>query len=135
MSPAGQPSLSGARKRPKAADFVDYSETVGPVKRLHVPQQPRVVIDVSDESDDGDMEMDIDSQQDGASTHRSNSPRQDRGRMIREFPPLTDTTKNKFSSSASSANSAAKNAELARKEKEIEKMYLPRLETWIRVTG
>jgi hypothetical protein len=81
------------RKRPVAADFVDYA-TKRPFGQAR--QQSSLVIDVTDESD-GDVEMDIESPGDAAaSLHQRPGP------SIRDFPPLSELAQRQYASSASS---------------------------------
>lgn len=82
------------RKRPVAADFVDYPTQA--VKRPFLPtrQDSHLVISVSDDEDDDDdddvdMEMDSAAEDSGASAQQSFSlPR--RAPSLRDYPPLTN---------------------------------------------
>lgn len=82
------------RKRPVAADFVDYPTKT--VKRPFLPsrQASSLVISVSDdedeEDDDIDMEVDSTNEDSPAPTQQTfNLPR--RGPSVRDFPPLTNS--------------------------------------------
>ncbi|KAK0730042.1 hypothetical protein B0H67DRAFT_548076 [Lasiosphaeris hirsuta] len=124
---------SNQRKRPVAADFVDYSTTVGSPKRPFGldRKEASLIIDVSDGSDDEEMDMDMESPaEDPSSTHRGGSFSQ-RGPSIRDFPPLSNPfPQRKFSSPvpisqtppAGSANIRRRETELDLKEKEIQDM-------------
>ncbi|KAL2291603.1 hypothetical protein FJTKL_11849 [Diaporthe vaccinii] len=80
------------RKRPVAADFVDYPTKI--VKRPFLPsrQASSLVISVSDdedEDDDIDMEVDSPTEDSPAPTQPTfNLPR--RGPSVRDYPPLTN---------------------------------------------
>ena len=92
---ASQPNqLAAQRKRPVAADFVEYSSIAGPSKRPFGQDRKRtaLIINVSDGSDDEDMdiEMDMESPIDEPSVSGANSFIH-QGPSIRDFPPLTDT--------------------------------------------
>lgn len=82
------------RKRPVAADFVDYPTKT--VKRPFLPsrQASSLVISVSDdedeEDDDIDMEVDSTNEDSPAPTQQTfNLPR--RGPSVRDYPPLTNS--------------------------------------------
>jgi hypothetical protein len=81
------------RKRPVAADFVEYSSVVGKVKRPFGQDrgETSLVIDVSDASDadEADAEMDVDAPNGTSLAYRPNGD----GRSIRDFPPLSDVKK------------------------------------------
>ena len=82
------------RKRPVAADFVDYPTKI--IKRPFLPsrQASSLVISVSDdedEDDDDDIDMEVDSptEDSPAPTQQTlNLPR--RGPSVRDYPPLTN---------------------------------------------
>ncbi|KAK3693649.1 hypothetical protein B0T22DRAFT_46210 [Podospora appendiculata] len=125
----GQPS--NQRKRPVASDFVDYSSTVGPPKRPFGQERKEasLVIDVSDGSDYEEMDMDMGSPVDDSSLYQTTSMATQRGPLIRDFPPLTDTlSQRQFSSPAPSSNTPPggllngkrRETELDIKEKEIQ---------------
>ncbi|KAK0628201.1 hypothetical protein B0T17DRAFT_588395 [Bombardia bombarda] len=102
MSAAQQTLSAHPRKRPVALDFVEYSSTVGPLKRPFGQdrKETSLVIDVSDASDDEEMDMDMESPvEDPSSMQNSGTPAQ-RGPSIRDFPPLTDMYSRQFSSPA-----------------------------------
>ncbi|TPX10602.1 uncharacterized protein E0L32_008488 [Thyridium curvatum] len=125
------------RKRPVASDFVDYSATVGSLKRPYGQQrhESSLVIDISDASDDEDIEMEVDSQADDADDehpHRSDGAAR-KGPSVRDYAPLSDTLPpRQYASSTSSiqtppngfsnGNNKAKEDEYSRKMKEIEEM-------------
>ncbi|KAI8275864.1 Protein red1 [Colletotrichum sp. SAR11_240] len=84
-----QAAASNQRKRPVAADFVANSQAN---KRPfgHQRQDKPFVIDVSDASDDEDIEMEITSPTDESSSfQQANTPLQ-KTASFRNFPPLTD---------------------------------------------
>ncbi|KAJ0291992.1 hypothetical protein COL940_000290 [Colletotrichum noveboracense] len=84
-----QAAASNQRKRPVAADFVASSQAN---KRPfgHQRQDKPFVIDVSDASDDEDIEMEITSPTEGSSSfQQANTPLQ-KTASFRNFPPLTD---------------------------------------------
>lgn len=80
------------RKRPVAADFVDYPTKI--VKRPFLPSQQAssLVISVSDdEDDDDDIDMEVDSPTEDSPAPAQqpfNLPR--RGPSVRDYPPLTN---------------------------------------------
>lgn len=87
-------SSQSSRKRPVAADFVDYKMSVGTPKRpFGQNRQDSFVIDISeDEESDQDVEMEVDSP--AAGSPSSSSQQVDtsgrRGPSIKDFPPLSD---------------------------------------------
>ncbi|SPN99826.1 uncharacterized protein DNG_02678 [Cephalotrichum gorgonifer] len=91
LSASGSP-LVGSRKRPVASDLND-SSAAPPYKRTfnrHYVEKP-LVINVSDESDDEDIEMDMSSPIDGpASEHTPASIPQPKSTSLRGLPPLMD---------------------------------------------
>ncbi|OHE96477.1 hypothetical protein CORC01_08240 [Colletotrichum orchidophilum] len=87
---APQPApVNNQRKRPVAADFVVNSHAN---KRSfgHTQQDKRFVIDVSDASDDEDIEMEIGSPTDEPSSTQQNDTPSLRPASFRDFPPLSD---------------------------------------------
>jgi len=121
-----------ARKRPVASDFVDYSSAPLPVKRPFGAdrREKSFVIDVSDNSDDEEMDMDMESPAESSSFNQSGASVQ-RGQSFRDFPPLTDfQTQRQFSSPVPTshtppiglANGKVRKTELDQKEKEIQEM-------------
>jgi hypothetical protein len=134
LSPNSKPSSSNHRKRPVASDFVEYaSGPPGPAKRPFDPthKQTSLIIDVSDGSDDEEMELDMDmSSPVETSPIQSSDNRTQGGPSIRDFPPLTDTfSPRQFSSPApsltppsSSVNGTRRVSELESKEKAIQEM-------------
>ncbi|EFQ26631.1 uncharacterized protein GLRG_02451 [Colletotrichum graminicola M1.001] len=84
-----QPASVTQRKRPVAADFVS---SLNANKRPFGPTQPSkpFVIDVSDASDDEDVEMEIGSPTDDpVSIQRTDTPSR-KTASFRDFPPLTE---------------------------------------------
>ena len=131
VPPPSQPV--NQRKRPVAMDFIDYSSTVGPVKRPfdRARQDSSLVIDVSD--DESDEEMDIDMDDDSLAETTTTAQRKDDSNLrvpsVRDFPPLTDTAQRQYSSPApstqtppGSGNGRKRESELDRKQKEILEM-------------
>ncbi|KAL2145552.1 hypothetical protein VTI28DRAFT_6944 [Corynascus sepedonium] len=130
----GLQNTSNQRKRPVALDFVDYSSGQGVSKRPFVQtrQETSLIIDVSDGSDDEDMEMDMDIGSPVEETLSSQSAgiSGQHGPAIRDFPPLTDTfPKRQLSSPAPSVTppggrvtSTKRTTELDLKEKAIQDM-------------
>ncbi|KAK4145038.1 uncharacterized protein C8A04DRAFT_11009 [Dichotomopilus funicola] len=133
-SPNTPQNLVAQRKRPVAADFVDYSSTAVPAKRpfAQMRQESTLIIDVSDESEDEEMdvEMEMESPVDESLPTPSNGLTGQRGPAIRDFPPLTDTLpQRQFSSPAPSVtppggrpNNTKRESELDLKEKAIQDM-------------
>lgn len=120
------------RKRPVAADFVEYSSTVGPLKRPFGQdrKETSLIIDISDASDDEEVDMDMGSPVDDHATLGS-GPFAQSGPAIRDFPPLTDGLPNRqFSSPAQSSQTPPggsiltrrRETELDLKEREIQEM-------------
>ncbi len=142
LSVSELPSSSAAtsvygRKRPVATDFNDYYSADGSLKRQFGQSRPdsSLVIDVSDGSDDNDVEMDMDSPGlvDGQSStaQRTYSPSR-KGLSFRDHPPLSDISQRNYASPSSSvptppngvSNGATrlKDEEYNQKMKEIEEM-------------
>ncbi|KAK4245591.1 hypothetical protein C7999DRAFT_16201 [Corynascus novoguineensis] len=134
LTPNGLQNTSNQRKRPVALDFVDYPSGQGVAKRPFVQarQETSLIIDVSDGSDDEDMEMDMDIGSPVEETLSSQSAgiSGQHGPAIRDFPPLTDTfPKRQLSSPAPSVTppggrvtSTKRTTELDLKEKAIQDM-------------
>ena len=132
--PNAQPNLSSQRKRPVASDFVEYSTASAPPKRPfgQARKETSLIIDVSDVSDDEEMEMEMDmgSPVDDTFPIQSASVRSQRGPAIRDFPPLSDTfPQRQFSSPTPSvtppvgpAKNKRREIELSLKEKAIQDM-------------
>lgn len=126
------PQQINQRKRPTAADFMDYPSSV---KRpsLANRQASSLVISVSDDEedeedeDDEDVEMEVDS-----ATEESPAPPQAsalllrRGPSIRDFPPLTNKSSARNLSSPQNGTSTSgfkvPQVDLQAKEEEIAKM-------------
>lgn len=95
------------RKRPVAADFVDYPTQA--VKRPFLPtrQDSSLVISVSDDEEDDDDDDDVDMEMDSAAEDSPASAQQTFGLLrkapsLRDYPPLTDRgTPRQLSSPAS----------------------------------
>lgn len=109
------------RKRPVAADFVDYP-AADSLKRPfgQKRQNSSLVIDVSDGSDDEEMDidMDMDSPDETPLTiQRSNTPGR-KGPSLAEYPPLRDLTRRNVSS-PSPATQTPPSGFLSTKEKEL----------------
>lgn len=136
LPPNAQPNPPSQRKRPVAADFVDYSS--GPSGHIKRPfgqarKETSLIIDVSDGSDDEEMDMDVEmdmgSPVEPSSTQSGGIPTQS-GPSIRDFPPLTDNfPQRQFSSPAPSLtppgslpNGKKRVTKLDLKEKEIQEM-------------
>lgn len=129
-----QPNPSSQRKRPVAADFVEYSSGSGVVKRPfgQARKETSLIIDVSDESGDEEMdiEMDMGSPVDEATPIQTSGFPAQRGPSIRDFPPLSDTFSPRRLASPvpsqtppnGSANNKWREAELDMKEKAIQEM-------------
>jgi hypothetical protein len=121
-----------ARKRPVASDFVDYPSASGPRKRPfgQERQDSSLVIDVSDASDDEDMDIDmeLDSPTETPSSMQLFNAPGRKGPSLAEFPPLRDMPRRQVSSPAPSAHAppggsmTAKEKELLAKEKAIQEM-------------
>lgn len=121
------------RKRPVASDFVDIPPTTQPNKRPFGQhrKETSLVIDVSDASEDEEMDIDAESSLEDSSSSQFGGLPSQRGPSIRDFPPLTDTPpQRQFSSPAPSSNtplgrpilSKKRETELDIKEKEIQEM-------------
>ncbi|KAK1758720.1 protein red1 [Echria macrotheca] len=123
---------TGPRKRPAAADFISYSSPEHPPKRPfgHNRKETSVIIDVSDDSDNEEMDMDMEASQEDSFT-RQGSAFASRGPAVRDFPPLTNTPPPRpFSGPVSAsktppigrASGRGKKAELDLKERAIQEM-------------
>ncbi|KAH6854859.1 hypothetical protein B0I37DRAFT_41340 [Chaetomium sp. MPI-CAGE-AT-0009] len=126
-------TLSNQRKRPVASDFVEYSTGPAPAKRpfTQARKETSLIIDVTDESDDEEMEMDMDmgSPVDETLPIQSSGTLGQRGPAVRDFPPLTDSfPQRRISSPAPSVTppggrvNSKKRTELDLKEKAIQDM-------------
>src|SRR3569833_1200610 len=127
-------STINVRKRPVASDFVDYPSAGGSLKRPFGQGRAdsSLIIHVSDDSDDEDVEMEVDSPEESqtAAPRRTDSPTR-RGLSFRDHPPLPDIPQRNYASSASSIrtppngfrNGTSREIdELERKEKQIQEM-------------
>ncbi|KAK4189769.1 protein red1 [Podospora australis] len=118
------------RKRPVAADFVDYSSAPGSLKRPFgkVRNETSLIIDLSDASDDEEMEMDMGSPVEDTSPIQSREGATSRGPSIRDFPPLPDVHRPVSSPAPSQTppgglvNGKRHHTELTLKEREIQEM-------------
>ncbi|TLD07706.1 hypothetical protein PgNI_10292 [Pyricularia grisea] len=110
---------NSSRKRPVAADFVDYSATVGTPKRPYGQhRQDSFVIDISEDSDD-DVEMEVDSPGGHSASSSSRVETPNRGPVVRDFPPLSDGTPRK---NMTRSNSNVPPAKLSRLDSDILRM-------------
>ena len=116
------------RKRPVASDFVEYSSTDTHSKRPfgQARKETSFVIDISDGSDDEEMDMDMGSPAEDLSTQAANAYP---NRSIRDFPPLSDALRQRQFSSPSNTpptglalNGRRRENELEFKEREIQEM-------------
>ncbi|KAL2015223.1 hypothetical protein VTK56DRAFT_6052 [Thermocarpiscus australiensis] len=134
MSSNAQLKPPSLRKRPVASDFVDYASAQGPLKRPfgQAHRETSLIINVSDKSDDEDVEMDMDmgSPVDESSPIKSSGILPLRKPSIRDFPPLTDTISPRRVSSpvppqtppGGPTNNRRRETELDLKEKAIQEM-------------
>lgn len=123
--------VANQRKRPVAADFMDYP--IDSIKRpsLANRQNSSLVISLSDDEDDeddddDDVEMEVDSAEDSpAPAHQSLTlPR--RGPLIRDYPPLTNRHSPRHlaspASGASSVGGRTATVDLQARERQIEEL-------------
>ncbi|KAK3985699.1 protein red1 [Cladorrhinum sp. PSN332] len=122
QSPGPQTHSTNQRKRPVAADFVEYQSATGPLKRPfgQIRKETSLIIDVSDASDDGEMDMDLGSPDEDASFPPSRVPSLPRGASIRDFPPLTPVPSQ--TPPGGHGNGKKRDTELSLKEKEIQEI-------------
>jgi hypothetical protein len=130
LTSSPQPIQSNTqRKRPVAADFVDYSSSKRPFGKERADST--LVIDVSDGSDDEmDMDMEDESQMESSSTTLRVGNTARKSVTIRDYPPLTDTLHRQYSSPGPTTfaspggqgNDKRRVIELDKKEKEIMEM-------------
>ncbi|KAK4196190.1 hypothetical protein QBC40DRAFT_11455 [Triangularia verruculosa] len=133
-SPNIQLNTASQRKRPVAADFVDYPSATGSTKRPfgQLRQEASLIIDVSDVSDDEEMDMDMGSPIDEPSSIQARDGlTSTRGLSIRDFPPLTNTLPQRQLSAPTTpshtpptgpAIGGKRHTELTIKEREIQEM-------------
>ncbi|KAK0737468.1 hypothetical protein B0T21DRAFT_286481 [Apiosordaria backusii] len=132
-SPNIQLNTASQRKRPVAADFVDYPSATGSTKRPfgQLRQQASLIIDVSDASDDEEMDMDMGSPIDEPSSIQSRDGlAPSRGPSIRDFPPLTNLPQRQLSTPTTPSHTpptgpalgGKRHTELTIKEREIQEM-------------
>ncbi|KAK4659972.1 hypothetical protein QC762_115040 [Podospora pseudocomata] len=128
-----QLNTASQRKRPVAADFVDYPSAAGSTKRPfgQLRQEASLIIDVSDVSDDEEMDMDMGSPTDEPSSMQSkDGPTASRGPSIRDFPPLTNLPQRQLSTPTTPLHTpptgpalgGKRHTELTIKEREIQEM-------------
>ncbi|OIW30861.1 hypothetical protein CONLIGDRAFT_293095 [Coniochaeta ligniaria NRRL 30616] len=119
------------RKRPVASDFVDYSSLESRKRPFGQDRQTSsLVIDVSDGSDDEEMDidMDMDSPTDTPLTIQRSNTSDRKGPSLAEFPPLRDLSRRNVSSPAPPAQTppaglmSTQEKELLAKEKAIQEM-------------
>ncbi|PKS09413.1 hypothetical protein jhhlp_004028 [Lomentospora prolificans] len=121
-------TTTNTRKRPTASDLNENS-AVPPFKRTfsqHHVEKP-LVIDVSDESEDEDVEMEISSQVDDAPTEPNNASYPQKGKppAHRDQPPLPDVRNQRSFASPASVSGSMKqtdSAELQRINQDIDEM-------------
>lgn len=82
----------GQRKRPVAADFMDYPPSSIKRPSLANRQNSSLVISLSDDEDDDDddVEMEVDSAEDSPAPAPQSITLPKRGPSIRDYPPLTN---------------------------------------------
>ncbi|KAH7634322.1 hypothetical protein B0T09DRAFT_316244 [Sordaria sp. MPI-SDFR-AT-0083] len=129
-TPNVQPALpANPRKRPVAADFVEYSSAATSLPKRpfgQIRKETSVVIDVTDGSDDEDMDIDMDmeSPTEVPQPTQSVNGNFQRGAPLRDFPPLTDTLPpRQFSSplpGAQASNPPATAQNIRRRETELD---------------
>ncbi|KAK3949900.1 hypothetical protein QBC32DRAFT_363868 [Pseudoneurospora amorphoporcata] len=131
---SGTPNVQPAppanpRKRPVAADFVEYSSAAASLPKRpfgQIRKETSLVIDVTDGSDDEDMDIDMDmeSPTDVTQPTQSVNGNLQRGGPLRDFPPLTDTLPpRQFSSpvpGAQASNPPATAQNIRRRETELD---------------
>ncbi|KAK0671199.1 hypothetical protein QBC41DRAFT_344868 [Cercophora samala] len=134
LGPANvQLNTASQRKRPVAADFVDYPSASGSTKRPfgQLRQEASLIIDVSDVSDDEEMDMDMGSPTDEPSSIQSKDGlTSSRGPSIRDFPPLTNLPQRQLSTPTTPSHTpptgpalgGKRHTELTIKEREIQEM-------------
>lgn len=129
----GKSSLSSAprtaqqvnqRKRPVAADFMDYPPSAVKRPSLANRENSSLVISVSDDEDDDDIEMEVDSvTEDSPAPPQQTMTLPRRGPSIRDYPPLTNMNSARQVSGPlhvmSTTGSKNANVDLKAREKEI----------------
>ncbi|KAK4164201.1 protein red1 [Cladorrhinum sp. PSN259] len=122
VSPGPQTNPTNQRKRPVASDFVEYQSSTGPSKRPfgQIRKETSLIIDVSDASDDEEMDMDLGSPDEDASFLSSRATHLPRGASIRDFPPLTPVQSQTPPNGP--GNGKKRDTELSLKEKEIQQI-------------
>lgn len=115
------------RKRPVAADFMDYPPLPSKRPSLANRHNSSLVISISDDEDDDDIEMEVDSAtEDSPAPLPQASHHTRRGPSIRDFPPLSNikNTRPAHSPVNGSSTPGAKNAnvDLETKERAILEM-------------
>ncbi|KAK3365097.1 hypothetical protein B0T24DRAFT_652237 [Lasiosphaeria ovina] len=133
LSSSAQPiQPANQRKRPVASDFVDFTPTTAPVKRPFGQDRKHLslVIDVSDGSDDEEMDLDSESPIAESWPIQTTGTPIPRGPSIRDFPPPSDSVQSRqFSNPAPShtppgvlAIGKKRESELNLKERQIQEM-------------
>lgn len=111
------------RKRPVAADFMDYPPTSIKRPSLANRQNSSLVISLSDDEgddDDDDIEMDVDSAEDSPAPTPQSITLPKRGPSIRDYPPLTNRNSPRhLASPASAASPIGGNVDLQARERQI----------------
>ncbi|KAK4232387.1 protein red1 [Podospora fimiseda] len=122
QSPGPQTRSANQRKRPVAADFVEYQSSTGPHKRPfgQARKETPLIIDVSEASDDEEMDMDLGSADEDAASVPPRGPPLPRGASIRDFPPLTPVPSQ--TPPGGFVNGKKRDTELSLKEKEIQEI-------------
>ncbi|EGZ76556.1 hypothetical protein NEUTE2DRAFT_98481 [Neurospora tetrasperma FGSC 2509] len=139
-TPNAQPALpANPRKRPVAADFVEYSSTATSLPKRpfgQIRKETSLVIDVTDGSDDDedmDIDMDMESPTDVPQPTQTANGSFQSGGPLRDFPLLTDTLPSRQVSSpvpvmqasnppATAQNIRRRETELDVKERMIQEM-------------
>lgn len=133
MPTAARPVLSSApkgaqlinqRKRPVAADFMDYPPASIKRPSLANRQNSSLVISLSDDEDededDDDVEMEVDSAEDSPAPAPQSIILPKRGPSIRDYPPLTNRNSPRhLASPAPGASPVGGNVDLQARERQI----------------
>lgn len=116
--------LMNQRKRPVAADFMDYPPTSIKRPSLANRQNSSLVISLSDDEDedddDDDVEMEVDSAEDSPAPAPQSIIVPKRGPSIRDYPPLTNLNSPRhLASPAPGASPVGGNVDLQARERQI----------------